>query len=118
MMPRSNDAEMDDAAHTTVVQRRKMRPKWMIKGYRKGLVCWATFCARRQFTDADLVCEKKILLFLKEDVLTMRTPKKGAKRRVSKLCVFYAGKESLIWPPPPTLPLMPPMLPLTPEMIE
>jgi hypothetical protein len=30
--------------------------------------------------DAELVHEKKILLFLKEDVLTMRTPKKGVRR--------------------------------------
>jgi hypothetical protein len=112
MKPGSNDAEMDDAAHKVVAQRRAMRPKATSKGYRKGLVCWAAFCTRRQFTDAELVHEKKILLFLKEDVLTMRIPKKGA-RRIDKLGVFYAGKESLVFPPPSTLPSTPPMLPLT-----
>jgi hypothetical protein len=117
MVPHSNDAEMDDAAHAAVARRRKMWPKRTTKGYRKGLACWAVFCARRQFTDADLVREKKILLFLKEDVLTMRTPKKGA-RSVGKLRVFHTGKESLVWSPPPMLPLIPPMLALTPETIE
>src|SRR5437762_7681213 len=43
----SNDAEMDDATRMAVAQRRKMWPKWMTKGYRRGLVCWAAFCARR-----------------------------------------------------------------------
>ena len=54
----------------------------------------------------------KILLFLKEDVLAIRTQKKG--RNIGKLGVFHAGKESLIGSPPPPLP----MLPLTPETIE
>jgi hypothetical protein len=79
--PRSNNAEMDDVAHEAVTQRRKMWPKRTIKGYRKGLACWAAFCARRQFADADLVREKKILLFLKEDVLTVTS----ANSRLGKL---------------------------------
>lgn len=95
--PGSNDAEMDDAAHKMVAQRRAMWPRATSKGYRKGLVCWATFCTRRQFTDADLVHEKKVLLFLKEDVLTMRIRKKGAKR-MDKLRVFPAGQETLVFP--------------------
>jgi hypothetical protein len=37
MKPGSNDAEMDDAAHKVVAQRRAMRPKATSKGYRKGL---------------------------------------------------------------------------------
>src|SRR5204863_2969774 len=43
--------------------------------------------------------------------------KKRAKW-VGKLCTFPTRKESLIWPPPPMLPLTPPMLALTPETIE
>ena len=117
MVPHSNDAEMDDAAHATVVQRRKMQPKQMIKGYRKGWVCWAAFCTRHQFTDADPVCKKKPLLFPKEDVLTMQMPKKGA-RSVGKLHTFSAGKESLIYHLLSILPLMPPMLAFTSEMIK
>jgi hypothetical protein len=113
----NNDAEMDDAAHKVVAQRRAMRPRATSKGYRKGLVCWAAFCTRRRFTDADLVHEKKVLLFLKEDVLTMRIPKKGAQR-MGKLRVFPAGKETLVFPPPSTSSLTPLMLPLTPESID
>jgi hypothetical protein len=49
------------------------------KGYRKGLACWAAFCGRRQFTNKNLIHEKKVLLFLKEEVLTIRTRKKKAR---------------------------------------
>ncbi|KAJ5904866.1 short-chain dehydrogenase [Penicillium subrubescens] len=118
--PGSNDAEMDDAAHKVLAQRRAMRPRATSKGYRKGLACWAAFCKRRRFTDADLVHEKKILLFLKEDVLTMRIPKNGAQR-MGRLRVFPAGKETLVFSPPPSsasLSLTPPMVPLTPESID
>jgi centromere DNA-binding complex CBF3 subunit-like protein len=112
--PSSNEADMDAAALAVMARRREIRPKRTTKGYRKGLRCWQAFCARRQFTDADLVREKKILLFLKEDVLTMRTPMKR-RNRAGKLSVFSAGKESLLESLPPPLP---PMLPLTPETIE
>lgn len=115
--PGSDEAEMDDAAHKVVAQRRAIRPRATSKGYRKGLVCWAAFCARRQFTDTDLVHEKKVLLFLKEDVLTMRIPRKGAKR-MDRMRVFPFGQETLVFPPPSTFPLAPPMLPLTPESID
>ena len=81
-----NNAEIDDVALTAVAPQRKIWPKAITKGYRKGLACWTVFCARRQFMDSNLVREKKILLFLKEDVLTMRTPKKG--RKVGKLSIF------------------------------
>jgi hypothetical protein len=70
----------------------------MIKGNKKGLACWAAFCARRDFTDKDSVHEKKILLFLKEDVLTMQTPNKRAKK-MEKLSTFDGGRECLVFSP-------------------
>jgi hypothetical protein len=79
MEPGSNNAEMDQNAREVMAQWRR---KATTKGYRKGLACWAAFCARRHFTDKNLVHVKKILLFLKDDVLTMRIPKKtkGTKK--------------------------------------
>jgi hypothetical protein len=104
-----NEVDMEDAAHAMIALRRQIRPKRTIKGYRKGLVCWAAFCTRRHFTDGNLVHEKKILLFLKEDVLTMRTPMKRRSRTLEP-------SSSLLSLLSPSSPL--PMLPLTPETIE
>jgi Centromere DNA-binding protein complex CBF3 subunit, domain 2/Transcriptional activator of glycolytic enzymes len=113
----SNEAEMDEVARRVMEEQRKLRPKATIKGYRKGLACWAAFCARRNFTDKDLVHEKKILLFLKEDVLTMRTTKRPAKK-MEKLSTFDGGRECLVFSPPATLPSTPVKQPLTPETVE
>jgi hypothetical protein len=113
----SNQAEMDDAAHEVTRKRRAIRPKATVKGYKKGLACWAAFCARRHYTDGWLVHEKKILLFLKEDVLTKRTPRRGTKT-VGKMSIFPEGEVRLVFGPPAALPLTAPMLPLTPESID
>src|SRR5947199_1703964 len=43
----SNNAEMDDTVLAAVTQQRKIRPKAIMKGYRRGLACWAAFCTRR-----------------------------------------------------------------------
>src|ERR1700735_2742551 len=75
----ANKTEMDDHARKAMDQRRAGRKKATIKGYRTGLACWAAFCERRHFTDKDLVHEKKILLFLKEEVLVKRTAKRKAR---------------------------------------
>jgi hypothetical protein len=42
----SNDVAMDEAINAAATLRRKLRPKATTKGYRKGLRCWANFCAR------------------------------------------------------------------------
>ena len=103
--PQSNDAEMDKAARDAVDDRREARPKNTKKGYRKGLACWAAFCTRRQFADNDH--EKKILLFLKEDVLTKRTRKRQARgTNKRKIGTMRPSKQ------------LDEMQPLTPETIE
>ena len=103
--PQSNDAEMDKAARDAVDDRREARPKNTKKGYKKGLACWAAFCTRRQFADTDTVHEKKILLFLKEDVLTKRTRKRQA-RGTNKRRIMRPSEQP------------DKMQPLTPETIE
>lgn len=47
MNARSNDVGVADAARNVVAQRRMIRPKATVNCYRKGLVCWTAFCARR-----------------------------------------------------------------------
>ena len=47
IMLHSNNAEMDDTVLAAVTQQRKIRPKAIMKGYRRGLACWAAFCTRR-----------------------------------------------------------------------
>jgi hypothetical protein len=112
----ANNTEMDDYARRVMQERREQRKKATVKGYRKGLACWAAFCERRHFTDKDLVHEKKILLFLKEEVLTMRVRKKAARGTATGR---RAGNgSSVTFLPPSTTPEAPEMLPLTPETIE
>jgi len=64
--------EMDDHARKAMEQRRAGRKKATIKGYRKGLACWAAFYERHHFTDKDL-------LFLKEEIPTMQAPMKKVR---------------------------------------
>jgi hypothetical protein len=112
----ANNTEMDDNARRVMEERREQRKKATVKGYRKGLACWAAFCERRHFTDKDLVHEKKILLFLKEEVLTMRVRKK--KARGTGTGRRTGNGSSVTFLPPSTTPAAPEMLPLTPETIE
>ena len=110
----ANKTEMDDHARKEMDERRAGRKK-AIKGYRTGLACWAAFCERRHFTDKDLVHEKKILLFLKEEVLVKRTAKRKA-RGTSR--ATGNGSSSVFSPSPTLVPAAPQMVPLKPETIE
>ena len=55
----ANNTEMDDYARRVMQERREQRKKATVKGYRKGLACWAAFCERRHSRTRTLSMRRK-----------------------------------------------------------
>ena len=77
-----NQEDLDQHEKAVMAKRIANRNPSTAKGYRRGQDAWKAWCRQRNWEDGELVRETKLLLFLKDVVIPLRTG--GRERRSTR----------------------------------